>query len=72
MAPSADAARALFEFLRERVAPVKRIRHIQFSELPKTISDKIRRVKLRNEEAVRLASNQRGVHKYLQQDFPNS
>jgi acetyl-CoA synthetase len=71
VAPSADAARALFVFLRERVAPFKRIRRIQFSELPKTISGKIRRVELRNEEAASRASNLRGVHEYWEDDFLN-
>ena len=35
---------------REHLAPYKRIRRIEFSELPKTISGKIRRVELRARE----------------------
>ena len=45
--PGAEAARALFVFCRERMAPYKRIRALEFAELPKTISGKIRRVELR-------------------------
>lgn len=49
---SADAktARAILDFVRERVAPYKRVRRIEFRELPKTISGKIRRVELRQSE----------------------
>jgi acetyl-CoA synthetase len=53
VAPSRDMAAALFAFARERLAPYKRIRRIEFRELPKTISGKIRRVELRREEAGR-------------------
>ena len=35
---------------RERLAPYKRIRRLEFAELPKTISGKIRRVELRQRE----------------------
>jgi acetyl-CoA synthetase len=53
-APTRETADSIFAFLKDRVAPYKRIRCIQFSDLPKTISGKIRRVELRtNEEALR-------------------
>lgn len=39
--------RSIFAFIRERVAPYKRIRRIEFGDLPKTISGKILRVQLR-------------------------
>jgi acetyl-CoA synthetase len=51
--PSGELARELFAFARERLAPYKRIRRIEFRELPKTISGKIRRVELRKQEAMR-------------------
>jgi acetyl-CoA synthetase len=44
-------ARSIFDFLRGKLAPYKRIRRLQFAELPKTISGKIRRVELRRNEA---------------------
>lgn len=49
--PSREIAASIFAFSRSRLAPYKRIRRIEFAELPKTISGKIRRVELRNKEA---------------------
>jgi acetyl-CoA synthetase len=59
--PSREVARAIFAFARERLAPYKRIRRIEFRELPKTISGKIRRVELRKEEAGRGQDHAGGV-----------
>jgi acetyl-CoA synthetase len=49
-APTAETARSIFAFCRARLAPYKRIRRIEFADLPKTISGKIRRVQLRAAE----------------------
>jgi len=49
-APSADLAAEIFAYCRENLAPYKRVRRLQFAELPKTISGKIRRVELRTAE----------------------
>jgi acetyl-CoA synthetase len=45
----ADArmARSLFSFIHETFSPFKKIRRIEFAELPKTVSGKIRRAELR-------------------------
>src|SRR5581483_2726007 len=51
--PSAEVAGSILAFCRERLAPYKRIRRIEFAELPKTISGKIRRVELRTREQQR-------------------
>ncbi|WP_037607451.1 AMP-binding protein [Streptacidiphilus rugosus] len=48
--PDADAARAILAFARERLAPYKRVRRLEFADLPKTVSGKIRRVELRGRE----------------------
>jgi acetyl-CoA synthetase len=48
--PSAETAESILRFCRERLAPYKRIRRLEFAELPKTISGKIRRVELRERE----------------------
>jgi acetyl-CoA synthetase len=48
--PTAETARSIFHFCRGRLAPYLRIRRIEFGELPKTISGKIRRVQLRAAE----------------------
>ena len=49
--PTAETARAIFDHCRAHLAPFKRIRRIEFTDLPKTISGKIRRVELRGNEA---------------------
>jgi acetyl-CoA synthetase len=65
--PSRATALAIFRFARERLAPYKRIRRLEFAELPKTISGKIRRVQLRTLEAER---QERGVNEFWEEDFP--
>src|SRR3954452_22804361 len=42
--PSAELAGQILAFCREHLAPYKRMRRLEFAELPKTISGKIRRV----------------------------
>jgi acetyl-CoA synthetase len=51
--PDAATALDILRFCRERLAPYKRIRRLEFAELPKTISGKIRRVELRRREEAR-------------------
>lgn len=58
-------AEELFTYSREHIAPYKMPRLIEFvSELPKTISGKIRRVELRALQAERIAKNQIPNHEY--------
>jgi acetyl-CoA synthetase len=52
-APDAATAASILRFARDKLAPYKRIRRIEFAELPKTISGKIRRVELRRQEEAR-------------------
>ena len=63
-------ALALFQFVRERLAPYKRIRRLEFAELPKTISGKIRRVELRKLEEERARTGERGAGEFWEEDFP--
>ena len=65
--PGPDLARDIMAFCRERVAPYKRIRRIEFAELPKTISGKIRRVELRAQESETRGG--RGVTEFWEDDF---
>jgi acetyl-CoA synthetase len=51
--PTAETAAAILAYAREHLAPFKRVRRLEFADLPKTISGKIRRVELRNLEAER-------------------
>jgi acetyl-CoA synthetase len=68
--PDRATALSIFQHLRGRLAPFKRIRRLEFAELPKTISGKIRRVELRRDEEKRAAENQRGAGEFREEDFP--
>ena len=46
--PGPEAAREIFAFAWAQLSPYARIRRIEFCELPRTISEKIRRAELRN------------------------
>ncbi|HET6624856.1 MAG TPA: AMP-binding protein [Nocardioidaceae bacterium] len=48
--PTRDTAFEILKFAREHLAPFQRVRRIEFFDLPKTISGKIRRVELRARE----------------------
>jgi acetyl-CoA synthetase len=69
--PSRELAQAIFAFARARLAPYKRIRRIEFRELPKTISGKIRRVELRKQEAVRGEAGQGSGVEFREDDAGN-
>jgi len=68
--PTREAALDILRFLRQRLAPYKRVRRLEFAELPKTISGKIRRVQLRQAEEARRAQGQRGMLEFWEEDFP--
>ncbi|MEU9629113.1 AMP-binding protein [Streptomyces luteogriseus] len=61
--PGPGTAKVLFEHSREALAPYKRIRRLEFGELPKTVSGKIRRIELR--EATAAGSDA----EYREEDF---
>lgn len=65
--PSPELARDILAFCRARVAPYKRIRRIEFGDLPKTISGKIRRVELRAQENA--PREGRGMLEFWEEDF---
>ena len=66
-----ELARSVFLFSREKLSPYKRVRRLQFSELPKTISGKIRRVELRRREMERDTEPARLPGEYWEEDFPD-
>ena len=69
--PDRALAEAIFAFARRQLAPYKRVRRIEFvTELPKTISGKIRRVQLRQQEAERRAAGTRADGEFFEDDFP--
>jgi acetyl-CoA synthetase len=65
--PSPALASDILRHSREKLAPYKRIRRLQFTDLPKTISGKIRRVELRNQEAEHTGVRPEG--EYREEDF---
>ena len=68
----AQTARSIFEYVRQRVSPYKRIRRIEFAALPKTISGKIRRVELRATESSRSAQDaEHHPNEFWEEDFPS-
>ncbi|HUN90924.1 MAG TPA: AMP-binding protein [Burkholderiaceae bacterium] len=69
--PSRELALEIFSFARQKLAPYKRLRRLEFLvDMPKTISGKIRRVQLRALEAERRAGGTRVEHEYFEEDFP--
>jgi acetyl-CoA synthetase len=64
--PDTDTAYAILTHTRQRLAPYQRIRRLEFADLPKTISGKIRRVELRTAEAER---RERGDFEFFDTDF---
>jgi acetyl-CoA synthetase len=65
-----DTAKLILAFTRTRLAPYQKIRIIEFCELPKTVSGKIRRTELRTSEAERRRAGQRGAQEFFETDFP--
>jgi acetyl-CoA synthetase len=65
--PGPETALAIFRYCRQHLAPYQRVRRIEFAELPKTISGKIRRVELRAAES---GSTDRRPAEFREEDFP--
>lgn len=61
--PGPDTAKVLFEHSRDTLAPYKRVRRLEFGDLPKTVSGKIRRIELREATAAGSADE------YREEDF---
>ena len=66
--PNSDTALSIFQHIRVRLAPYKRIRRLAFTELPKNVAGKIRRVELRQSEAQRGNAKLQG--EFDEGDFP--
>src|SRR6266536_3292324 len=70
---TAETALSILKYARARLAPYLRVRRIEFAELPKTISGKIRRVELRQAEEVRHADQSepgRSPGEFWEEDLP--
>jgi len=69
---SGQTALSIFQYLHARLAPFKRIRRIEFvTELPKTISGKIRRVQLRRLEHDNVRDDPLRGAEFREEDFPD-
>ena len=66
--PDRETALDILRYTRERLAPYKRIRRLEFADLPKTVSGKIRRVELRTDEAESVG--QARPRSFTEDDFP--
>ncbi|OIH96228.1 AMP-binding protein [Curtobacterium sp. MCBA15_001] len=68
--PTADTARQVLEHARDTLPVYARARRVEFAELPKTISGKIRRVELRELEERAAATGTRATGEWREDDFP--
>ena len=68
-ADSATAA-AIFSHMRGRLSAYKLVRRLEFFELPKTVSGKIRRVELRQRESGLAERGERAGAEFRIEDFP--
>ena len=67
-----ETALSIFRHCRATLAPFKRVRRIEFADLPKTISGKIRRVELRRAEASSRETDKRAALEFWEEDFADN
>lgn len=65
-----DAAREILAHAREAMPAYMRVRRVEFFELPKTASGKIRRVELRQREVEAFDAGERIASEWREEDFP--
>jgi acetyl-CoA synthetase len=68
--PTEETALSILRYAREHLSPWQRVRRIEFAELPKTISGKIRRVELRGREEDLAADEDRPAQEWRDDQFP--
>jgi acetyl-CoA synthetase len=68
--PSEETARSILAHARAHLQPWQRVRRIEFFELPKTISGKIRRVELRAREEAMAGTEGRHGEEWRDEMFP--
>ncbi|MBK8174530.1 MAG: AMP-binding protein [Rhodospirillales bacterium] len=69
-APNKALANEIFRFALGHLAPYKRIRRVEFADVPKTLTGKIRRVDLRKRENDLREAGERGPLEFREEDFP--
>ncbi len=67
--PTRELAGRILAYAASRLAPYKRVRRIEFADLPKTVSGKIRRVQLRALEYERRLKNERVSLEFFEEEF---
>jgi acetyl-CoA synthetase len=67
--PDRSTALSIFRHCRAALSPFKRVRRLEFADLPKTISGKIRRVELRRAETAKGRSGERVPLEFWEDDF---
>ncbi len=65
-----DTAREILAHARVALPPYMRVRRVEFFELPKTTSGKIRRVELRGREVAAFEAGKRAAGEWREEDFP--
>jgi acetyl-CoA synthetase len=68
--PTREIALSIFQHARKVLSPYKRVRRIEFVDLPKTVSGKIRRVELRRSEEKKANAAPRHSAEYREEEFP--
>jgi acetyl-CoA synthetase len=68
--PTGETALSVLRYAREHLNPYQRVRRIEFAELPKTISGKIRRVELRAREEELATADPRSGVEWRDDQFP--
>jgi acetyl-CoA synthetase len=68
--PDRETAAAIFRHMRGRLSAYKLVRRLEFYELPKTVSGKIRRVELRQRERGFADRGERAEAEFRIEDFP--
>jgi acetyl-CoA synthetase len=67
--PTRELAASILAYAANRLAPYKRVRRIEFAELPKTVSGKIRRVELRELERERRTKGERLSLEFFEEEL---
>lgn len=66
--PNRETALSILRHAREHLAPFQRVRRVEFFELPKTVSGKIRRIELRHREEGDISAD--GGREWRDDQFP--
>lgn len=69
VSPDRETARSVLDFCRSRLAPYQKIRIIEFCDLPKTTSGKIKRAELRSRESEHRAAGARCEHEFFEAEL---